>query len=273
MSLVITDDESWLVVAADYVSDGLQLRHKIILCTDMLRPEALIAGLEYLGVANVWQAQADGQLEVMTAEQSYLAAGRFDPEETITAWAGEIDMARRQGYAALRMVGDMGWALRPAAGVEPLARYEVQINRVFAQGHAMAVCLYDRRLFTTSELAALVAAHPATATCPPPSDWEPTLRMRYLEGQVGARLSGEVDVSNRQAVAAMLSHLLDHLAAADAEVVLDLSELRLIDGATAALLVRTVQKRANLRLVGRSQPVAALMDLVSGATLAAVIDT
>jgi anti-anti-sigma factor len=272
--LVITDDESWLVVVADYVSDGLRLRHKIILCTEMLRPEALIAGLEYLGVAGVWQAQADGQLVITTSEQSYLAAGRFDPEATITTWAREIDTARRQGYAALRMVGDMGWALRPHTGIEPLAWYEVQINRVFAEGHALALCLYDRRLFTTAELAVLVAAHPATASCPPPADWQPTLRMRYLEGQVGARLSGEVDVSNRQAVAAMLDHLLDDLATADAEVVLDLSELRLIDGATAALLVGAVRKRANLRLVGRSRPVTALMDLVGDRMPApAVIDT
>jgi hypothetical protein len=122
---------------------------------------ALLAGLQAHGVA-VAQAVAAGQLRVCTAEEVYLTDGRFDPARAIDVLGTYISEAVGDGYAGLRVVGDMAWVLRDPPGVPHLSWYEAQVNRLFLDGQAMAVCLYNRRLFEASLLRRAACAHPAT---------------------------------------------------------------------------------------------------------------
>lgn len=260
--LVVSDDESVLGVAADYIGDGLRAGQKVLFFTEALRPQALAAGLEYLGVPAA-RAQAAGQLVIATGDDGYLASGVFDPEMVIDHWVQEISLAERQGFTALRIAGDMAWAARPVVGAERPAWFEANVNEIFAAGRALALCLYDRRMFTASELAFLAAAHPACASLPLRDGWRPALRMRYLEGRCGLSLCGELDGTNRQAAATTLGRLLAQ-APPGGQVLLDLSGLRLADGGGAAMLARAARQWPNLRLTGCTAAVAAVLDLVSG---------
>ena len=77
--------------------------------------------------------------------------------------AGHIEQAATDGFAGLRLVGDMTWALGKPAGVEHLAAYEAQVNQLYMDGRALGVCLYDRHAFGSDLLQQVAYAHPAIA--------------------------------------------------------------------------------------------------------------
>lgn len=258
------DDQRWLASAAILVRDGLTSGQKVLFFTDVLSTGGLTAALaEHRVPASA--AAVTGQLRVKHATESYRTGKRPWAASMAEVWTHEVDLARREGWPGVRMIGDMTWAARRAVGADRIAWYEARINRIFADGYATAVCFYDRRLFTNRELNRITAAHPATMGGGVARDapWRPLLRFRRTTDPDGLRLSGQADASNRGALSAMLTGLVED-GADHPPVIVDVSELTFADGAAAHLLVRTAHVApSGLRLAGCSPGLARLLDLVA----------
>jgi hypothetical protein len=243
------DDARSRAVAA-YVAAGLRQHDRVVYFTDAetVPVAEALAGLRRFGVpVTAWES---GQVRVVTAAETYLAGGAFDPVATIEGWARETDRARADGYRGLRAIGDMAWVARPVPGVDRLPWYEAAVNRVFAEGHAGAMCLYDERTLTTERRHALTAAHPASIDGSAAEHWTPMLRLTREPS--GIRLVGEVDVANRAAVTALLDHVCAQTPPGD-PVTVDVTGLRFADAVTARLLGRAAAGRpGGVRVVGAS---------------------
>jgi hypothetical protein len=203
-----------------------------------------------------------GQVELRTSAEGYLTRGRFEPEAVIDSWPREIAAARDGGYAGLRMVVDMSWAAGGVPGGERLEWYEAEVNRVFAGGYAIALCQYDRRLFTAGRLARLSAAHPSAFSPKAPIGWRPLLRILRVDDPPGVRMAGEVDASNRDALAATLAGLADDFPGVDVPLTLDVERLRFADAAAARLMVHAAGSvPTGVRFSGCSLPLVRLLEL------------
>ncbi|WP_214410254.1 MEDS domain-containing protein [Sphaerisporangium fuscum] len=256
------DHERHLNALARFVQGGLAQHHQVLYLTDTFLPQAFLAALGAYGV-DVDGPRRDGQLQVSTSDESYLAYGAVDPEHALRGWSKAIDDAHAQGYTGLRVAADMGWSVHQVSGVERLAWYEAQANRIFSQGRAMVLCCYDRRLFTTAELERLSRAHPGTAQAGAgvKEHWRPLLRMRRAPDALV--LSGNADSSNREALAVMLDHLLEDTPAGVDTVTVDVSDLTLTDMDAARLLVCAVNTApARVHLAGVGDPLADLLTLL-----------
>jgi hypothetical protein len=86
-----------------------------------------------------------------------------------------------------------------AAGVEPdaLTGFEAESAVLFTSRELTAVCQYDTRVFSRERVTAACQAHPAGLR-----DRSP-LRHERLHGDRTLRLSGEVDLANSAAFAAL----------------------------------------------------------------------
>jgi hypothetical protein len=224
-----------LELIARTVAAGLADGDKVMVFTESLLPAAVFAGLRARGVPVERVGQA-GQVRLLAARNAYLPDGWFDPRRMLDSLVEEIDRAVAEGYRGLRLVGDMVWALDETAGVEQLAWYEAQVNRVYMQGRALGLCLYDRRAFGSQLLQEVACAHPAVTGVGAGTGEVPLLRIRRSSDPYGLRLTGEADLSNRQAVAAALEGLLAEQPDPDEPIVVDVAGLRFADVATVALL-------------------------------------
>ncbi|MGC5022821.1 MEDS domain-containing protein [Micromonospora sp. DT47] len=254
------DGTDGLDAAGRFVAHGLGLGHKVVWCTDAIAPSAARAHLDERGVPTE-RALAGGQLRIVPAVESYLAGRRFSPERMIDSLVAEAARARREDYPGLRLVGDMGWALRQGASVAELCRYEAEVNQLFLTGEVAALCLYDRRLFAREQLHPVSAAHPATVGPHASGSWRPMLRAYRTSDPHGLRLVGEVDRSNREAFTAVLRHA--GRPAPTGRTVLDVSELRFADVSAATVLARARRSGpTDVRLVGCRPALSRLLDLV-----------
>jgi MEDS: MEthanogen/methylotroph, DcmR Sensory domain len=100
------------------------------------------------------------QFDVHLPESTYLAGGRFTSSEMLTFWTENLVKAEIEGYSFCRLAGEMTWALRHAPGVEHLAGYESELNRVTSGASAIVLCLYDLDQFSGEVVVNIVKTHP-----------------------------------------------------------------------------------------------------------------
>lgn len=152
-------DEDHRRLVIDFVRVGIEKREKMLYIVNIqtaaqLRQTLLTAGLDPDGLVE------RGQLLMLTAKEAYLKDGEFEPDKMIAMLRDETEQALAEGYSALRITGEMTWALSGEPGSERLVEYECKLNAFFPDSRCYAVCQYDRRRFDAEILLDVLHTHP-----------------------------------------------------------------------------------------------------------------
>jgi anti-anti-sigma factor len=251
---IFEQDEEYLPAMARFVAAGLRERQRVVYLTGSAPAETVAAGLATY-TPGVPDAVCSGALRLDPM------GGRLDPAGMTAAFARDIDQAVADGYQGLRVVADMGWA----RGQTHLPGYEERANGLFLDGRAMAVCLYDRRLFEAAGLHAVSCAHPGTLDPYRHDGRVPMLRARRT-GRASVALSGEADLSNRRALGGVLDVLISE---ADADPVrVDASDLTFLDAGGAGLFAQAAATApAGVVLAGTTPAVTQVLTISGVASL------
>ena len=254
------EDTAFETLCAGYVSGAARDGDRVLVVTDSRTPDQVVGTLDRAGVG-ASRLVDDGVLVVRTTDEHYLPDGAFDPSRTTRRWRDDIGAAARDGHRGLRVLADMRWTSRtPAAGLPALVQYEAELNSVFAEGFARVICAYDGRRLDRNGFARISQAHPATM--PRDADvadradwWSPLLRAAWLDvDRRRLALAGECDLSNREALRALLDGLTDP-ETGGADPVLDVHDLTFVDVDSAAVIVAVAARLGRLRVVGARGPV------------------
>lgn len=152
-------DEDQRAIIIDFVRDGVARNEKMFYLVNLQTAEQLRATLAAAGI-EVDRLIEQGQLVILTAKDSYLRDGQFDPEKMIGLLGEETERALAEGYTAMRATGEMTWALAGEPGSERLVEYESRLNHFFPDSKCYAVCQYDRRRFDSEMLLDILHTHP-----------------------------------------------------------------------------------------------------------------
>jgi PAS domain-containing protein len=153
-----THDEHRQVVTA-FLRLGLERHEKVIYLADTSSEEQILGYLRDDGL-DPREFAASGQLSIVGPRDGYLKGGEFDPDRMMGVLREETDKALDEGYTALRVTGEMTWALGPAPGAHRLLEYQDKLNEFFPESSALAICLYDRRRFSPGSLLDVLGKHP-----------------------------------------------------------------------------------------------------------------
>ncbi|MFP3960713.1 MEDS domain-containing protein [Actinomadura fulvescens] len=239
--------EERLAILLSYVRDGLAADHKIIYLSDQDPPDKVLgwmgavpgaAGLDLAGALD------EGRFVVRTAEEAYMATGRFDPDEIISLFATEIELALVQGYKGVRVTGEETFSLRGWPGTERFAEFERKIDEVFrtSRVNAMAICQYDRRWFDEARLEQLESYHVDRVRADDLHD-DGVLRVSPLFAPPGLVLAGAIDGSSRPTLARALDGLPEH----GGTLCLDLSAVEFSDTDGLRLVVSARETPTGMR--------------------------
>lgn len=152
-------EEEHRAVLTPYLVQGLRRGEKVIYIVDSHTAEEVLLYLEEEGIETP-PLLAGGQLSMLTVSDAYMKDGIFDPDGMIAMLREETEKALAEGYSALRITGEMSWALRGLPGSERLMEYEAKLNHFFPGSECLAVCQYDRRLFGPDILIDVITTHP-----------------------------------------------------------------------------------------------------------------
>lgn len=152
-------EEEHKALITPYLRSGLENNEKVFYIVDARTSETVLNYLRDDGV-EVDPYLKSGQLSMLTVSESYMKGGIFDPDGMIRMLTEETDKALEEGYAALRVTGEMSWALRGLPGSERLIEYETKLNEFFPTNKALAICQYDCRVFDPEILLDILTTHP-----------------------------------------------------------------------------------------------------------------
>jgi anti-anti-sigma regulatory factor len=225
LCLTFADDGEQRRVVTAYLSAGLVRGERVMYFADQCAPQQVLGWLSAAGVDPA-PALASGQLQMTTADDSYLATGSFDADAMVDALRREVQDSLAAGYAGFRVSGEMGWALRGLPGVDRLAEYETKVNAVFAGQPASAVCQYDARRFDAAGLETFDQCHPGAVQLKELyADGVLRLVPSFRAGQRALRILGTVDHRTTGALGAALETALGW----SGDVWVDMSGLEFID--------------------------------------------
>lgn len=142
-----------------FLRQGLEQDQKVFYIVDARTVETVLGYLRDDGV-DVEAYLDRGQLSMLTRHETYMQDGVFDPDKMIATLRAETARALDEGYTALRVTGEMTWALRGLPGSERLIEYETKLNEFSPGSQCLAICQYDRRRFTPEILLDVLRTHP-----------------------------------------------------------------------------------------------------------------
>ncbi len=152
-------DEEHRIVSTRFVRQGLERNEKVLYVADARAPGDVLDCLRGGGLDPRPYLET-GQLAILTVADAHLRDGAFVPDRMISMLRQECARALEEGYDGLRTTGEMSWALRRLPGADRLVEYESRLNDFFRGSRCVAICQYDRRLFSPELLLRVLAAHP-----------------------------------------------------------------------------------------------------------------
>lgn len=156
---IYSTDEEHRAVLTPYLRAGLERNEKVFYIVDARTRDVVTNYLKTDGV-DVDYYLNKGQFTILTVADSYMKGGVFDPDAMIVLLRAETKKALDEGYTALRVTGEMSWALGGLPGSERLIEYENKLNTFFPGSRCLAICQYDRRRFDATILLDILQTHP-----------------------------------------------------------------------------------------------------------------
>lgn len=156
---IYSTEEEHREVVTRFILDGFENNEKIFYVVDSHEAGDI---RHYLRDEDIDPSdyEKSGQLTIMTRKDAYMKGGVFDPDAMIRLLESETDKAIKEGYFALRITGEMTWALRGLPGSERLIEYESKLNHFFPNNKCLAICQYDRKRFDPQILLDVLRTHP-----------------------------------------------------------------------------------------------------------------
>lgn len=159
LCLVYETPEEQFSAIAPFVRFGLERGERNLYIADENAANRVLESLRLRGI-DVDAAIGAGALATATKREAYLRQGRFDPDGMIRFLGEAIDSAKDAGFSALRVTGEMTWALGGEPGVERLMEYEAKLNHFLPENDGVAICEYNRKRFPPELVKEVIHTHP-----------------------------------------------------------------------------------------------------------------
>lgn len=242
-------------VTATFVEGALGSGERVMYVSGTHRPAAVLSALHEDGV-EVDPALRSGQLVVRPLDDLPSARPlRIDELEQQVREA--VALARADGFPGLRLATEMTRVLDALGSFEQLLAWERLAGELRREVAVTAVCQYEEGLLEEAEAVLVEAEHTGAA---PELGVVPLARLLAVDRPFGLRVSGELDLSNREE----LVRALEARAAVNPEMQLDLKGLSFIDvGSLRAIyeVASRLPEGGRITLVDLTDPVRKVMDL------------
>lgn len=137
------------------VGDGASCRYVV----DDQTAEHLRKGLAAAGI-NVAGVEATGQLQILTAADTYLRNAPFNYREMLAFWDVVVEEVRSRKLPYSRCAGETAFLETKAPGLDRFMEYEAQLNNYIPKVPLVVLCLYNLMKLSGDLVAGVLQTHP-----------------------------------------------------------------------------------------------------------------
>ena len=159
LCLIYDSPADQLAAVVPFIRFGLERNQQCIYIVDDNTATVVLDAMRDDGI-DINAKLGSRALIIAYKQETYLKEGFFDPDQMIDYLAKVADAAKASGFSALRVAGEMTWALGSDPGVEKLMEYEAKLNQFFPDNDALAICQYNRTRFSPDVIINVIRTHP-----------------------------------------------------------------------------------------------------------------
>ena len=214
-------------VAATFVDHGLAAGDQLVYVASDEQADALLSALpEHV---HAGEALASGQLRITSFAETYGTRRPDDLGAIADGFRAAAAQSRKDGFAHLRVAARMDALSGLLGSDEEVVAWERMSTHLQRELQVSSVCLYDSTLLDPLQEARIAREHHGRA---PEVDVPPIGTFLAVDEPWGLRVSGEVDVSNRD----LLHRTVLSRAAVTPRLRIDLRGVTFADAGTLARL-------------------------------------
>ncbi len=159
LCLIYENQKEQFDAVIPFIKIGLGRGEKCIYIADDNTAGQVLNAMRADGI-DVESALNKGALVIATKKETYLKQGYFDPDEMIRFLKVATDSAKKDGFPALRVTGEMTWVLGKDPGSMRLMEYESKLNLFFPVNDCLAICQYNKNRFDPDIIKRVINTHP-----------------------------------------------------------------------------------------------------------------
>ena len=159
LCLIYENQKEQFDAVIPFIKIGLGRGEKCIYIADDNTAVQVLNAMRADGI-DVESALNKGALVIATKKETYLKQGYFDPDEMIRFLKVATDSAKKDGFPALRVTGEMTWVLGKDPGSMRLMEYESKLNLFFPVNDCLAICQYNKNRFDPDIIKSVINTHP-----------------------------------------------------------------------------------------------------------------
>lgn len=142
-----------------FIKEGFENGDYAFHIVDQQRRDAHLQRLQQEGI-DVAAAEAQGLLDVVRWEDTYLKDGHFDQFKMIETLKAALAANKAPPGKISRNIANMEWALEGMPGADDIVEYEARLNQELPKDHDPVICTYDLSRFDASVVIDIMRTHP-----------------------------------------------------------------------------------------------------------------
>ncbi len=159
MCLIYNNENERQEIISKFLEGGLSSGEKVAYFSDELSPDQIRIWLADLGV-DLPDSEKTNSFSVSSTAETYFPGGKFEIDDMLHTLKDFYVTAKEENYPAVRVTGEMSWALKDVPGADRVMEYEAKVNDVVAKFPVTAICQYDANKFDGATILECLKVHP-----------------------------------------------------------------------------------------------------------------
>jgi hypothetical protein len=159
LCLIYSSPDDQLAAAIPFIRFGLERNEQCVYIVDDNTAAVVLDAMRDDGI-DIKANLDSGALIVTHKQETYLKDVFFNPDRMIDYLRKATNDSKASGFEALRVTGEMTWALGSDPKMKKLIEYEAKLNHFFPDNDALAICQYNRNRFSPEVIINVIRTHP-----------------------------------------------------------------------------------------------------------------
>jgi PAS domain S-box-containing protein len=148
LCLIYSNREEQIAAIRPFLEIGLERHEKVLYIADENTATTVRDALRERGI------------EIAGKGRLHSKPGYLDPDFAIGFLSQQVNEAKATGFSALRVIGEMTWALGEDADSGRLIEFELKVNRFLRHSDVIGICQYDLTKFSPEIILGVLRTHP-----------------------------------------------------------------------------------------------------------------
>ncbi len=160
--LIFKNQTEFFHCAIPFLRDGINKNEKCLLVLDDITREDAIRYFKYIFKDEIFNLQKVlSYITIESFKNLYFPDNKFNLERNLKMYLTAVKKAvTEEGFTGVRVFAEVSSTLQNRINLEEFYLYEAEVDKCFKNNKFLAVCAYNKKLFSDEYVSQIINVHP-----------------------------------------------------------------------------------------------------------------